>query len=140
MRPWKLALGGTLAAALAMVPLSSASADWYYHGPYNNYGPYSYYGPPAGPFGVVGAVLGGAATIATAPLAFFGAGPAYGPAYYGGSGYYGGDYNDGSYYGGDDYDGGYGYSPPAPDYDPGYAQDVYGAPAYGPCPDGYGPY
>lgn len=65
-----------LVAALAAVPLSSASAHRHHHG-----------FPLFLPFVAAGAVLGAAATIATAPIAAVTAPPAYyapppPPAYY----------------------------------------------------------
>jgi len=79
MRYGKALFGAAVVAAMVAAPLSSASAHWR-HG-----------GPVRGLFGAVGAVVVGAATIATAPLAIIaGAGPREygGPgAYYGGPGY-----------------------------------------------------
>jgi hypothetical protein len=70
--------GGIALAAAIAAPVSPASAHCYYRHCH-------YYGGPIGAvFGLAGAVVVGAATIATAPLVVAGdilAGPAYGPAY-----------------------------------------------------------
>jgi hypothetical protein len=92
--------GGAAMAAAIAAPVSSASAYCYYgHCRYHD--PYYYGGPVGGVFGLAGAVVAGAATIAAAPLVLAGgvvAGPAYGPVYdpvYG-TAYY--SYDDDAYY------------------------------------------
>jgi hypothetical protein len=100
-------LGGLALAAAIVAPLSSASADgyWYHrnwHGWHHGYHGYWYGGPVAGVFDAAGAVVAGAATIATAPLVLaaniLAPGPYYDPVarhahdaeFYGpGYGYYG---------------------------------------------------
>jgi len=72
-------LASTMALALAAAPLDHASAHEYYHGGYYR----GFHGGPVfGVLGAVGAVVAGAAAIATAPLAILGAPGYYGPAYY----------------------------------------------------------
>ncbi len=90
----RIAISALFAAGLATLPLSAAKAQ--------------YYGPPCNPFPLTwpfclaGAVVGTAATIATAPFRAVAGGPYYG--------YYGQPY----------------YPPPAPYYPPRY----YGPPYY----------
>lgn len=113
MRSIRLIVGGALAVAAVAVPLSSASArcGWRYHGCYG--------GPVVG---AAGAVVEGALTVATLPIALAAdivsapfeaaAGPA--PAYYGGQPYYSGP----AY--GPAYGPSYAYYGPRPSYGPRY--------------------
>ncbi len=109
-----------VAAAMAavLVAASASSADAYWRG--YRHGPYGYYhGGPGPVLGLVGGVLVGAATIATAPFAILGA--ALGdrpPGYYGPPPGY------------------YPPPPPPPDYY-GYRQRYYG---YRQPPGYYGGY
>jgi hypothetical protein len=78
--PNKMIIASLVAAALVAVPVSSAAArGWHHHG--RGFG---------GVFGVAGAVIAGAATIATAPIAIIA-----GAASRGGRGYYDGPPRDG---------------------------------------------
>lgn len=129
MRLGRALLGGAVIAALAIAPLSSASAGWRHHRG----------GHWGGPLGFVGGVIVGAATIATLPLAlaadaanpppprYYGPPPAYGPppGYYGppAAGYYG---PPRGYYGPQP---GYGAPPP------GYDQAPQQRQSYGPPPN-----
>jgi len=72
VRATRVIRASLLATTLAAVPLSSASAHWYHH----------HYGLIGGLFGFAGAVVGAAATIATAPIAII-AHAASGPDHYG---------------------------------------------------------
>jgi hypothetical protein len=130
MHPAKALLSGLVVAALVAAPLSSASAAWRHRGLVPDL------------FGAAAAVVVGAATIATAPLAIIaGAGPR---GYYGGPPGYAYDGPPRGYYGGPPgyaYDGpprGY-YAPPPVRY---YAPPRdYGPPPgyYPPRPQYYGP-
>ncbi|MGE5271358.1 MAG: hypothetical protein ACM3JG_16985 [Thiohalocapsa sp.] len=73
------AISAFLAAVLAALPLSGATAQYYYP-PCNPF-------PLSWPFCIAGAAVGAAATIATAPFAAV-AGPAYYYPYYGPTYYY----------------------------------------------------
>jgi hypothetical protein len=70
----RIAISALFAIGLAALPLSAAKAQ--------------YYGPPCNPFPltwpfcIAGAVVGTAATIATAPFRAVAAGPYYGYGYY----------------------------------------------------------
>lgn len=96
MRSLKLLVCGGLAAAAVALPLSSASAHccWRHHA-----------GPVVGVVGAAGAVVEGAVSIATLPVALaadilsvpFAAADDDGP-YYGGAGYYGPGYAYGPRY------------------------------------------
>ncbi|HEY2013239.1 MAG TPA: hypothetical protein VGH38_07030 [Bryobacteraceae bacterium] len=103
-------LGGLALAAAVMVPLSSASANdyWHHRNWHRWHHGYWYRGPVAGVFDAAGAVVEGAVTIASAPFVLVGdilsPGPYYDPvarhAY--DSGYYGpqgGYYANAGYYG-----------------------------------------
>jgi len=123
MRSSRVLVGGLVAVALAVAPLASAQAGWHGHHGYYRHGGCWFVGC------VVGAVVGTAAAVATAPFVIAGdalAGPPpprpYGPP----PGYYGPPPPP-AYYGPR------GYYPP-PGYGPGYGPP----PAYGP-PQGYGP-
>lgn len=112
MRPAKAILGGIVAAALVVAPMSSAFADWHHHRGGRG-------------VGLIGGLFLGAATIATLPFAIVGSVVAPRPAYAGPPpGYYG---PPPGYAGAPP-----GYAGPPPGY--------YGAPRgyYGP-PQGYGP-
>ena len=79
----RIAISALFAALLAALPLSAAKAQYYYP-PCNPF-------PLSWPFCVAGAVVGTAATIATAPLYAVAGGPYYyyyGQPYYYASGYY----------------------------------------------------
>jgi hypothetical protein len=134
MRSSRLIIGGLVAAALAVAPLASAEAGWHGHHGYYRHGGCWFVGC------VVGAVVGTAAAVATAPFVVAGAalgdpppprpygpppgyyGPPPPPAYYGPRGYYPPPgYGPGPGYGPQS-----GYGPP-----PGYSQQ---APGYGPPP------
>ncbi|HUC67386.1 MAG TPA: hypothetical protein VMA53_18230, partial [Stellaceae bacterium] len=81
MRVRRMALSVGFAAALAALPVSAARAQYY--DPYYGYGSCAF--PLAWPFCIAGAVVGTAATIATAPFwALAGVPPYgyYGPPYY----------------------------------------------------------
>jgi hypothetical protein len=85
MRIRRMALSVAFVAGLAALPVSAARAQYY--DPYYGYGSCAF--PLAWPFCVAGAVVGTAATIATAPFwALSGVppygyyGPPYAPAYY----------------------------------------------------------
>jgi hypothetical protein len=114
MQKSRAIIAGALAAVF--VTASASSADAYWRGHRGYYGHYygGYYGGPGPVLGLVGGVVVGAATIATAPFAILGAAlgarpaPDYGPP----PGYY--------------------PPPPPPDYY-GYRQNYYGyrqAPGY----------
>jgi hypothetical protein len=93
MRSTKFLFGSLIAAGLVLAPITSASAGWHGHGGGRGF---------RGPLGLVGALVGGAAAIATAPLAII-AGAA----------------QEGYDRGGPQYEGSYrGYPPP--DAGPGY--------------------
>jgi hypothetical protein len=98
MRIRRITISVALAAGFAALALSSAKAQYYYYPPCSPF-------PLSWPFCVVGAVVGTAATIVTAPVRALTGAPPY---YYG---YYGQPY----------------YPPPAY-YAPGY----YAPPYYGP--------
>jgi hypothetical protein len=93
MRFAHLMFGGVVLAAAIAAPVSSASAHCYYRHCH-------YYGGPIGAvFGLAGAVIVGAATIATAPLVVAGdilAGPSYSSAYDDGAYRY--SYRDDTFY------------------------------------------
>ena len=103
-------LGGVALAAAVVAPLSSASADgyWYRQHRWHHWHHAYYGGPVVGVLDAAGAVVAGAATIATAPLVLaadiLSPGPYYDPVarhahdadyyrpnddYYAGAGYYG---------------------------------------------------
>ena len=78
-----IALSAAFASMLALLPLSAANAQYY--NPVCNPFPLTW------PFCIVGAAVGTAATIASAPFRAVGAAPyyyPYGPYYYSGYGYY----------------------------------------------------
>jgi hypothetical protein len=75
MRAAPLAVSTVFAAALAALPLSSATAQYYPYPPCNPF-------PLSWPFCIVGAVVGTAATIITAPVQALTAPPYY-YGYYG---------------------------------------------------------
>src|SRR5580698_1844181 len=87
MRSSRLVIGGLVATALVIAPLASAQAGWHGHHGYYRHGGCWFIGC------VVGAVVGTAAVVATAPFAVAGAalgGPPPPPAPYGPPpGYYG---------------------------------------------------
>ena len=117
---------GVLAVALAAAPISSASAwpHFFHHG----YGHWHGGGPVVGLFGLGAAVVVGAATIATAPIAII-ANAASGPSYDQRGGYYA--QPQGYYHQPPGYYGGYqGYPPP---------QAYYARPGYYGPPQGYAP-
>jgi hypothetical protein len=76
MRMQRIAISALFAAGLAVLPFSGASAQYYY--PCNPF-------PLSWPFCIVGAAVGTAATIATAPFRAVAGGPYY---YYDGTPYY----------------------------------------------------
>lgn len=123
MRSTKALLSGLVVVTLVAAPLSSASAAWRHRGIIPDV------------FGAAAAVVVGAATIATAPLAIIaGAGPR---GYYGGVPRYAYDGPQRDYYGGSS---GYAYEGPPRGY---YARPParYYAPPrdYGPPPGFYRP-
>ena len=131
MRSSRLVIGGLVATALAVAPLASAEAGWHGHHGYYRHGGCWFVGC------VVGAVVGTAAAIATAPFVVAGAALGdpppprpYGPP----PGYYGPPPPQ-AYYGPRGYYPPPGYGPPPPGYAPGYAPPQ-GYPAH---PQGYGP-
>ena len=80
----RIAIPAVFAAGLAALPVSAANAQYY--NPLCNPFPLTW------PFCVVGAAVGTAATIVSAPFRAVAGGPyyyyPYGPYYYGGYGYY----------------------------------------------------
>jgi hypothetical protein len=130
MRSTKALLSGLAVVVLVAVPLSSASAAWRHRGIIPDV------------FGAAAAVVVGAATIATAPLAIIaGAGPR---GYYGGPPGYGYGGPPREYYGGP---AGYGYDGPPRRYYSRPPARYYAPPAdygprsayYPPRPRYYGP-
>ncbi len=141
MHPIKLLLGGLLTAGLVAAPISTASAGWHHHGGGFRGG---FHG---GLFGFPGALLAGAAALATAPIAIMaGAGSRGERGYDDGGGQYGYNapprgyaqqpqsYSSSRYYGGQpryDYD-----QPPRGYYPPQQAMNdprggYYGGPPQG---------
>jgi hypothetical protein len=116
MRIRRIAMSAVFAAALAALPYSAAQAQYYDYAPCSS--------PLAWPFCAAGAVVGAAATIATAPFWLLSGTPPYGyyaPPYYPAPSYYAPAY----------------YAPPATAYAPAQGRNAY---YYCPASKAYYPY